>query len=107
MSNPRVTCKQPLSKTRVTYLLDVHVCASGSQVKGDWQVKCYSDKCGMSRNCSVTCHRKIKQLLGKPEIDHYSGNGRMFNTLVYCAFMMKCLEVKVSCTVNFIGVFVL
>ena len=30
-----------------------------------------------------------------------------FNTLMYCAFLMKCLEVYVSFTVSFIGVFVL
>ena len=51
---------------QVTYVLDVHVCVSGLQVKGDWQVKCYAGECGVNRNCRTTRHRKSEQNVRKP-----------------------------------------
>ena len=64
-SNSRVTCKQPLSNTQVTRMLDMRMYASGLQVQGNWQVKCYTDECGVNRNCKVTRQQKSEQLFGK------------------------------------------
>ena len=40
----------------------MRVCASGLQVKGDWQVKCYIDEGGMSK---ATYQQKSEQCVGK------------------------------------------
>ena len=41
-------------------------------------------------------------------VEYYSGTGTKFNTLtVYSVYLVKCLEVKVNFTVNFINVFIL
>ena len=58
----------------------MRVCASGLKVKGNWHVKCYTDECGVNRNCRATHHQKISNLLANCEIAHYSENATKFNT---------------------------
>ena len=53
----------------------MHMYVSCLQVKGGYQVKCYTDKYGVNRNCRVTHHWKVSNLLAKREIDHYSRTG--------------------------------
>ena len=63
--NSWAACKQSSSNTQVTRVLDMHVCVSDLQLRGDWQVKCYTDKCGVNRNFRATHQQKSEQLVDK------------------------------------------